>query len=316
MAVLGGALMLVAAPLVHQTVVMLACGIGTLLLAVWAWTTPAAAPDLARQAYTAVLAIPITVIATAVCETAGVPLGSSVVLFPVLVVACLRRARQAAFQVVWAALMYGGYQFATLTPSAATVGALTGGLMISMVSAMAITLRAALDRVVVELQEQGQRDSLTGLLNRHGLHRTLATWKDTTGTLVLLDIDHFKQVNDVHGHQTGDDTLAWFAALLSRELRPGDCCARLGGEEFVVLVSGSTDAAATWAERIRTAVATEARTLRAPITVSAGVAYGALDDISALMARADKALYQAKANGRNRVELAGLATSDSFLASA
>jgi diguanylate cyclase (GGDEF)-like protein len=307
MGLLGGALMLIAAPMVAQTAVLLGCGIATFMLAAWAWLTPATAPDLVRQAYTAVLAIPITVIATAVCESSGVPLGASIVLFPVLIIACLRRARHAAFQLVWAVLVYGGYQFATLPPSAAVVGALAGGLMISMVSVMAITLRGALDRVVVELREQSQRDSLTGLLNRNGLYRTLAAWQEPTGSVILLDIDHFKQVNDVHGHQTGDETLAWFAAVLSRHVRPEDCCARLGGEEFVVIVRDGTAAAARRAEAIRAAVAAESRTLTAPVTVSAGVAYGGLDDLSPLMARADKALYSAKQNGRNRVELDGLA---------
>jgi diguanylate cyclase (GGDEF)-like protein len=157
-------------------------------------------------------------------------------------------------------------------------------------------------------------DPLTGVPNRRGFvdraEQMLARCRADARTvsLLLFDLDHFKRVNDTFGHQVGDEVLVSFCGAAQRRFGPEDIFARLGGEEFVCLLPGmSQQAAFLLAERIRTDVERERRIyLNAPVqvTVSAGVANSADagDDLPALLGAADKALYQAKAKGRNRVE--------------
>ena len=160
------------------------------------------------------------------------------------------------------------------------------------------------------LFEQIYSDELTGLLNRRGLRlRTdalLATLPAGTPlALLMLDLDRFKQVNDRFGHVAGDQAIRDAGAQLRAALPSDTVAARLGGEEFAVLLSGSDAASAgSVAEQLRAAVA--ARPLRlgghvVPITVSVGVALGIapLPSLRPLFLRADEALYQAKAAGRN-----------------
>jgi diguanylate cyclase (GGDEF)-like protein len=127
--------------------------------------------------------------------------------------------------------------------------------------------------------------------------------------LLLLDLDHFKTVNDKWGHLAGDAALRQFASTVAAELRGGDLLARLGGEEFAVaLADRRTDQAENLAERIRRAVAAlrvSAGAADIRLTVSIGVAsIRDTDSLDALLKEADLALYQAKASGRDRVESA------------
>lgn len=158
-------------------------------------------------------------------------------------------------------------------------------------------------------------DPLTGLHNRRYMESHLATLVDQTGhrgralSVLVLDLDGFKQVNDAHGHDVGDHVLREFAARLRRTVRGVDLACRLGGEEFVVIMPETDLAqAARVGERIRGAVAgepflIEQENLRLPITTSVGIAAldGAEDTAMALLKRADAALYSAKREGRNRV---------------
>ncbi|MBY9067119.1 PleD family two-component system response regulator [Hyphomonas sp. WL0036] len=159
-------------------------------------------------------------------------------------------------------------------------------------------------------------DQLTGLHNRRYMNGQLEQLmqRSVRGgkplSLMMTDIDHFKSVNDTHGHQAGDDVLREIAKRLRANVRPTDIVCRTGGEEFVVVMPDTPgDLACAAAERIRKSVAAEefpvlggSRNLR--ITVSAGVStlQGATDTIDELLHRADTALYQAKTGGRNRVE--------------
>jgi diguanylate cyclase (GGDEF)-like protein len=123
--------------------------------------------------------------------------------------------------------------------------------------------------------------------------------------VLMIDIDHFKRVNDAHGHPTGDRVLQTVAHSITTSVRPSDLTFRFGGEEFLVLLSNVDDATAVAAaERIRANVASS--TEAGPgVTMSVGVALrrsGEQQD--ALIARADRALYQAKSSGRDRVEVA------------
>ena len=157
------------------------------------------------------------------------------------------------------------------------------------------------------LAEQALTDHLTGLANRrHGAHEldravALAVRHGQALSLARIDIDHFKQVNDSYGHQQGDEVLAVVARRLQRAVRGGDELARWGGDEFVV-IQPATDRAGAGraAERLRAAVA-EAPVGAVDVTVSVGWAHWAGDTADDLLARADRALYRAKADGRNSI---------------
>lgn len=164
------------------------------------------------------------------------------------------------------------------------------------------------------LRRLATRDELTGLLNRRELDRILEYEQERALrfthplALLMIDVDHFKAVNDAHGHPVGDAVLREIARRLTRKARNVDRVARFGGEEFaVVLVQTDRAAALDMAERIRTAIERDAifatQTLAINITTSIGVAVLPEDahSPSALLAAADKALYAAKAAGRNRV---------------
>ena len=169
-----------------------------------------------------------------------------------------------------------------------------------------------------QLQIQATHDALTGVWNRRAIIERLEHEISRAGrearplAIAMIDIDRFKKVNDVHGHQAGDVVLREMAGRLTKLLRPYDALGRYGGEEFLAILPGcgSQDAVAL-AERLRQAVASEevsAGENTVPVTISLGVsclagADGA--DAAQLVRLADDALYRAKAAGRNRVELAG-----------
>jgi diguanylate cyclase (GGDEF)-like protein len=166
---------------------------------------------------------------------------------------------------------------------------------------------------VARLSRQAQTDGLTGLANRRLLAERLedellrAQRNGTSVSLVMADIDNFKQINDTLGHQTGDNVLREFSAALDRSVRETDLAARYGGEEFVVVLPGAKlPNAARAAEQMRKAAAELAVPGRngevATFTVSFGVAeFPTYANAEALIAAADAALYQAKRGGKNRV---------------
>lgn len=152
-------------------------------------------------------------------------------------------------------------------------------------------------------------DELTGLLNRKALYRRFAEFRaqaaalDTDFSLVLCDVDRFKAVNDLHGHDRGDQVLRQLADRLRHALRSSDLVYRFGGEEILVLLPGDgPHDALLAAERLRAAVAASPLA-GLPVTVSAGVAsaHGAEVDLRRLIEAADRALYAAKHAGRDRV---------------
>lgn len=167
------------------------------------------------------------------------------------------------------------------------------------------------ERLRNELVRKANHDPLTGLLNRRGLElitdELFAATRRAPQPLaaLMMDLDHFKQINDGFGHAAGDRVLVAFARLVSAQLREGDIFARMGGEEFIVLLPdcGAATAAAV-AERIRSRLAKT--TSRPQVTVSIGVATDAAARIavSDLIRHADAALYQAKMDGRDRVAMA------------
>ncbi len=171
-----------------------------------------------------------------------------------------------------------------------------------------------LEQSRVQLAELANTDPLTKLKNRrsfeeHGAHHlAMARRYKTDLSLLLLDIDFFKNINDRHGHQTGDEVLTQVADLLAEQVRAVDIVARIGGEEFAVLLPATNRlGAAVLAERIRAAIEQAefpADDKALAVTVSVGIAsLGAepVDSIDELLAIADKRLYLAKNNGRNRI---------------
>ncbi|AHF04262.1 diguanylate cyclase [Marichromatium purpuratum 984] len=166
-----------------------------------------------------------------------------------------------------------------------------------------------------ELRRIASVDELTGLHTRRhllelGEHELKRMARHRRGlSVLLLDLDHFKRVNDVHGHVAGDRVLEHFGTLFRSALREDDVPGRFGGEEFMaVLPEIRLEAAAEVAERLRARVAeaeTQWKGERLRVTVSIGVAEVAVDEpLERAIARADRALYVAKRNGRDRVELA------------
>jgi diguanylate cyclase (GGDEF)-like protein len=170
--------------------------------------------------------------------------------------------------------------------------------------------------LAVQLKESADRDPLTGIHNRRWLARKLpqtiefAQRHQRPYAVGMLDIDHFKQINDAYGHLTGDAALVWVATQINCHLRKSDALVRVGGEEFLLLLP-ETDlpGARELAERICQQLARDrfasAGNPPLQITVSIGVAQlGPTDNADQLMNRADQGLYVAKQQGRNRVAVA------------
>lgn len=160
-----------------------------------------------------------------------------------------------------------------------------------------------------ELARLARKDALTGLANRHGLsdtlHQELTRFRryHTPFSVILLDVDHFKQINDTHGHQTGDTALVHLARRLTEHCRTSDTVGRWGGEEFLIVCPETrADGAARLAEHLRQVISADRAPDLPAMTVSLGVAEareGSSEDD--LLSRADRALYLAKRTGRDRV---------------
>lgn len=160
----------------------------------------------------------------------------------------------------------------------------------------------------LQMQRELYTDPLTELPNRRAAYRAIEhllteARNGTPGSIMLLDIDHFKRVNDRWGHPTGDSVLQHFAQLLRGSVREQDTPSRWGGEEFLIVLPSATLTHATaLAQRIQQSLNTTEHDTVGRVTASFGVTtLHPGDDLSGLVARADEALYQAKAKGRNQV---------------
>jgi diguanylate cyclase (GGDEF)-like protein len=223
------------------------------------------------------------------------------------------------------ALLLASIQYATSRLTLPTVGwfGIIHFVGLIYVGGAAIFLTMMLnERREIKYKAAALIDPLTGLANRRAfleraqqmLDRSLRD--DVPISLIAVDLDRFKNVNDAFGHQVGDHVLRIFADVLSRVLRPADIAGRMGGEEFVAVLPGcGIEAALVVARRIRSAFQDDARFVgghRVEATLSAGVAcapeHG--DGLTEIMARADAAMYAAKDQGRNRVMRAEPYSSD------
>ncbi|MCA6107225.1 GGDEF domain-containing protein [Bradyrhizobium sp. CNPSo 4026] len=174
------------------------------------------------------------------------------------------------------------------------------------IGTLSLTLNQA--RIANRHKSEAMTDALTGLLNRRALFDGPPGHVPVGTAVVAMDLDHFKTINDRFGHDSGDRTLKAFAEIITANIRSNDLAARIGGEEFcIVLPNSSPRASAAVAERIRAQI--EAMSVPTPLgpirtTVSGGIAYAARSEtIQSLLIRADEALYEAKTSGRNRVKL-------------
>lgn len=194
------------------------------------------------------------------------------------------------------------------------IGALVSGLLLGFFYRLVGRVGRRIERDEEELQQLATRDGLTGLYNHRAFYKLLedelarAQRFKRPVSLLMLDIDHFKRVNDTHGHLVGDAVLKGLSERLGRQARVIDCVCRYGGEEItVILPETGLEAAANMAERMRAAVEAQMFDVEtgAPvsITVSIGVASWPVQAASAqtLVVAADAAMYEAKQRGRNRV---------------
>ncbi len=160
-----------------------------------------------------------------------------------------------------------------------------------------------------QLTHDAMSDPLTGLANRRTLEAIMHKWIEdqTSFSIIIMDIDRFKTINDTYGHQAGDKVLKHFSKIITSSVRPGDVCCRFGGEEFIALIShAAVEEAYLVAERIRNRLEKGANPVGKPITVSLGIAHYSLhsDSPEGLIHLADQALYKAKKSGRNQTIVA------------
>lgn len=289
------------------------------------WALSAAAASLA--AAIVVVIVPAAWSDAAYLVTNVIALHAILLTTAILITACVRGHPMAgAIAAGWVlpilvSLMYPARTFGLITPEMLPDGlmmlaTIAECLILSLPVASRIrTLRIDHERAQerhVVLERQAQTDSLTGLANRRGfgeaLIRAEAGHAEPMPTaLMLIDIDHFKRVNDRYGHAAGDAILRHVAAHVARVAGPGAIVARHGGEEFVVALRGyDLMRAGTVAERIRNSIGItfDTETNLPRVTVSIGVAAGFSDEIEMVLEDADCALYRAKDQGRNQVMLA------------
>jgi diguanylate cyclase (GGDEF)-like protein len=173
--------------------------------------------------------------------------------------------------------------------------------------------RLGMIRVMAETQLQASTDGLTGLVNRRTLENRMRQLRSdgTEMTFVMADLDHFKTLNDAHGHEAGDRALRIFSEVMRNAMRADDLACRYGGEEFAILLPGTdTGDAVDIVQRVRKALLDHVAQGDAPaFTASFGIAHSTdAADLEDLVQRADRAMFAAKAAGRDRVCLDGHAT--------
>jgi diguanylate cyclase (GGDEF)-like protein len=260
-------------------------------------------PRVPRAALAALGPIGAVIIAYAVATSSGFSDAAILYSWPVLWVAYFYGTRETGAVVV----SIGVAHAVALLSMPAGAGNLDRWVdVMASVTIAAIVVRALATRnarLVGQLTAEARIDPLTELLNRRGLaerfdHELARSLRARTSlAVVAIDIDHFKHINDTHGHDAGDRALTWVANRLAEQTRGADITARTGGEEFLVVLPGAgVESAYEFAERLRQGIADHAPF---SLTISAGVAAAIAPSGAALVEAADQALFAAKRAGRN-----------------
>ena len=231
-------------------------------------------------------------------------------IFPPLLVFLMRSGPALAGMV-----LFGVYASAMIAPNAHVIDIIRFASGYGLLVCFMYTYALLQEKAAVLLRHHSDHDALSNCLNRRTFNETMEQLDEGHGnvsscTLLLIDIDHFKAINDQHGHLVGDGVITQVAAELARVLPPGTPLFRYGGEEFaVMLADAGADAGAQLAERLREAVA-QARFDGQHVTVSIGVALWqrGQGSVATALDRADRALYEAKDAGRNRTSLSPAAS--------
>jgi diguanylate cyclase (GGDEF)-like protein len=304
----AGAIGLVEGALAGGPPFSMAPAVGALVLTL---LTLIVGPRLSRRVLAPLGPIGAVLVAVTLATTDGYTDTAVFYMWPALWMAHFYGRAGTIFIVAWIGLVHG-VALMTMPSAMANVDRwidVTGSVLV--VAAVVRVLSARRDDLVERLTSEARIDPLTGLLNRRGFSDRIEVElarcrrQETPLSAIAIDIDHFKLVNDAHGHDVGDRVLAWLGATIREQVRGIDVAARLGGEEFVVVMPGAgAEAVFSASERIRLAVA--AGGAETAITVSAGVAtHDTPVDPTVLRAWADDALYAAKRAGRNRTAAAG-----------
>jgi len=175
-------------------------------------------------------------------------------------------------------------------------------ILIALIMVFYIFKQKDLRKYNKQLQELSNTDALTKLYNRRKIDEFLNETKNKKFSLILLDIDHFKEINDIHGHLIGDKVLIEFAKLLKSNVNKNDIIGRWGGEEFLIICKNTTENKATIiAQRLKEIIENHNFEIR-KVTASFGVSEAKKElEIKNILANADNALYKAKQGGRNQV---------------
>jgi diguanylate cyclase (GGDEF)-like protein len=261
------------------------------------------------------LAIPPlgTLLVTAIMSIEGTTSGTPFFyLWPMLVAAYFFQRRDVVLNFL---LVCGSFAVALVfwvpVDDGRLIMLLDTAMAMGVVAALVFVLKTQVGRLMTGMHKASTTDALTGTLNRGAfqerLNETIASAESHPFVLALLDLDHFKNVNDRHGHPAGDRALRRFCEIVQAEARLGDALGRLGGEEFALLLADTDLAGAhSFADRMRATVARETAAGEVGLTVSIGLARSApWIEADELLRNADIALYSAKAAGRNRVAVHG-----------
>ena len=274
-----------------------------------------AGPRLPRQALAFLGPIGVALVAYALSDNPGAGDGAVLYMWPVLWTSFFFGRRGALAIIVSVGVGHTLVLLALPAPDGTFDRWADVMVSVAVVAAVVLVLTSRNDELLARLAGEARVDALTGLLNRrgfdeHALVELAHARRDGLSIAIAsLDIDHFKHVNDEWGHDVGDQVLARLGALLAAHSRDIDVVARVGGEEFVVLLPGCTAAAAAaLTDRVRSALAADDDTGLPKVGMSAGVtAATAPTEVAPLLRRADSALYEAKRAGRDRTVITAAA---------